>query len=96
MSENDVQKWYYDTKTGQVSQGKEGTWENRMGPYDSREEAQAAIEAERKQAVSDLQKSVADISVSVASKLIGTDLSDDEHRAIIKRYVEEAGSFNAS
>lgn len=60
------------------------------------EKAQAAIEAERKQAVSDLQKSVADISVSVASKLIGTDLSDDEHRAIIKRYVEEAGSFNAS
>ena len=60
------------------------------------EKAQAAIEAERKQAVSDLQKSVADISVSVASKLIGADLSDDEHRAIIKRYVEEAGSFNAS
>lgn len=59
------------------------------------EKAQAAIEAERKQAVSDLQKSVADISVSVASKLIGKDLSDDEHRAIIKRYVEEAGSFNA-
>ena len=44
MSENDAQKWYYDTKTGQVSQGKDWAWENRMGPYDSREEAQAAIE----------------------------------------------------
>lgn len=43
MSENDAQKWYYDTKTGQVSQGKDGAWENRMGPYDSREEAEAAI-----------------------------------------------------
>lgn len=44
MSENDAQKWYYDTKTGQVSQGKVSAWDSRMGPYDSREEAEAAIE----------------------------------------------------
>lgn len=44
MSETDAQKWYYDTKTGQVSQGKDSAWDSRMGPYDSREEAEAAIE----------------------------------------------------
>ena len=60
------------------------------------EKARAAIEAEKKAAIADLQGSVADISVEVASKVIGTDLSDDEHRAIIKRYVEEVGSFNAN
>ncbi len=56
--------------------------------------AHAAIETEKKAAVADLQGSVADLSVAVAAKLIGNDLSDDEHRAMIKRYVEEAGSLN--
>ena len=30
------------------------------------------------------------------TKLIGNDLSDEEHRKMIKRYVEEAGSFDAN
>ncbi|MBR3258301.1 MAG: F0F1 ATP synthase subunit B [Eggerthellaceae bacterium] len=57
--------------------------------------ATAAIEAERKAAVADLQGSVADMTVALASKIIGGDLSDDEHRKIIERYVREAGSLNA-
>ena len=44
----------------------------------------------------ELQGSVADLSVSVASRLIGEDLNDAEHRKIIERYVNEAGSFNAN
>ena len=57
--------------------------------------AQVAIDAEKKAAIAELQGSVADVSIAVASKLIGSDLSDDEHRALIERYVNEAGSFNA-
>ena len=60
------------------------------------EKAHAAIEADKKAAKADLQASVADISVAVAAKLIGNDLSDEEHRKMIKRYVEEAGSFDAN
>lgn len=37
-------KWYFDPKTGEVTQGKEGAWEDRMGPYDTREEAAGALE----------------------------------------------------
>ncbi|MCI2241688.1 F0F1 ATP synthase subunit B [Adlercreutzia faecimuris] len=58
--------------------------------------ARVAIEAEKKQAVADLQGSVVDISVDVAAKLIGEDLTEGEHRKIIERYVSEAGSFNAN
>ncbi len=58
--------------------------------------AKTAIEMEKKAAISELQGSVADASIAVASRLIGSDLSDDEHRAIVERYVNEAGSFNAS
>ncbi len=60
------------------------------------EKAKATIEAEKKAAISDLQGSIADISVDVAGRLIGQDLSDAEHRQIIERYVNEAGSLNAS
>mgnify|MGYP005765263673 FL=1 len=60
------------------------------------EKAHAAIEAEKKAAISDLQGSVADLSVAVASRLIGEDLSDEAHRKVIERYVNEAGSFNAN
>ena len=58
--------------------------------------AKVAIEAEKKQAIADLQASIADTSVDVAARLIGGDLTEGEHRAIIERYVREAGSFNAN
>ena len=60
------------------------------------EKAKGTIEAEKKAAIAELQGSIVDISTSVAERLIGEDLSDDEHRKIIERYVNEAGSFNAN
>ena len=56
----------------------------------------AAIDAEKKAAISELQGSVADLSISIASRVIGSDLNDEEHRKIVERYVNEAGSFNAN
>lgn len=58
--------------------------------------ARTAIEAEKKAAIAELQSSVADTSVAVAARLIGEDLSESEHRKMIERYVNEAGSFNAN
>lgn len=56
--------------------------------------ARQAIETEKKAALAELQASAADMTVSVAKKVIGTDLSDAEHKSIIERYISEAGSFN--
>lgn len=36
-------KWYFNTRTGQVEQGKGGNWDDRMGPYDSADEARQAL-----------------------------------------------------
>ena len=58
--------------------------------------ARTAIEAEKKAAIAELQSSVADTSVAVAARLIGEDLSESEHRKMIERYVNEAGSFDAN
>ncbi len=60
------------------------------------EKAHHAIELERRAAISELQSVVVDTSIDVASRLIKQDLGDKEHRDIIERYVNEAGSFNAN
>ncbi|MDR2197492.1 MAG: F0F1 ATP synthase subunit B [Coriobacteriales bacterium] len=69
----------------------------------AREEAQAmlakaseAIEIEKKAAIAQLQSSVADLSVAIAGRVIGTELSETQHRAVIERYLAEAGSLNAN
>ncbi|MCK7636579.1 hypothetical protein [Corynebacterium pygosceleis] len=40
----DDQKWYYNPETGEVLAGKQGSWTNRMGPYDSEDEARHAMD----------------------------------------------------
>lgn len=40
-------KYYYNTATGEVEEGKRSGWENRMGPYATREEAEGALERAR-------------------------------------------------
>lgn len=43
MADND-NEWYYNTKTGEVIQGKQEGYIDRMGPYPSREAAAHALE----------------------------------------------------
>jgi F-type H+-transporting ATPase subunit b len=58
--------------------------------------ARESIEGERRAAIATLQASVADLSIAVAGKLIGGELSAEDHRAVIEKYVSEAGSLNAN
>ncbi len=37
-------RFYFNPTTGEVTQGKVASWDNRMGPYDTREEAAHALE----------------------------------------------------
>ena len=67
----------------------------------AREEAEAeklkaieAIQAEKTAAMSELQASVADLSVAVAGKIIGQKLSAADHAALIERSIAEVGSLN--
>lgn len=40
-------KWFFDPSTGEVALGKQGSWSNRMGPYDSESEARDALKTAR-------------------------------------------------
>ncbi|MBB1039835.1 MULTISPECIES: SPOR domain-containing protein [unclassified Dietzia] len=37
------EQWYYDIALGKAVQGKVTNWDNRMGPYATRDEAEAAL-----------------------------------------------------
>ena len=58
--------------------------------------AHANVEDERNAIYAAAAASIADLSVSVASKIVGETLDQDgEQRRLIERYVKEAGSLNA-
>jgi F-type H+-transporting ATPase subunit b len=58
--------------------------------------AREAIDGEKRAAIAELQRSVADLSVAVAGRLIGAELSTEDHLKVIEKYVSEAGSLNAN
>ena len=60
------------------------------------EKAKEAIEGEKRAAIAGLQSSVAELTISVAGKLIGSELSDEEHLKVVEKYLAEAGSLNAN
>lgn len=59
--------------------------------------AHRTVEDERQALYADAAASIADLSVSVASKIVEKTLDEDgEQRRLIERYIKEAGSLNAS
>ena len=53
-----------------------------------------AIKAEKAAAMGELQQQVADLSVAVAGKIIGTTMTRADHEALIDRFLAEVGSLN--
>lgn len=56
--------------------------------------AHDAIDAERKKAMVELSGQVVDLSVEIASKIIGDALSNDEQEVLAEKYLMEVGSLN--
>jgi F-type H+-transporting ATPase subunit b len=56
--------------------------------------AREEIQSEKRVALAELQASVADLSVAVAGRIIGSTLSVADHAALIEKYVAEVGTLN--
>lgn len=54
--------------------------------------AHGAVDSERHKAVIELSSSVVDLSVEIASKIIGNDLSVEEQRRLAEKYLAEVGT----
>lgn len=51
--------------------------------------AESDIEQERKKAVNDIKNEISDLSVSIAGKVIGREISAEDHKALIDGFIEE-------
>lgn len=58
------------------------------------EKGHKAVDSERQRAMADLSRSVADLSVDIAGKIIGTSLDDEAHRRLAMRYLDEMENSN--
>lgn len=56
--------------------------------------AHDVIDAEREKAMAELSSSVVDLSVEIASKVIGDALDEEQQRALAIKYLSEVGSLN--
>ena len=54
--------------------------------------AHGAVDSGRHKAMIELSSSVVDLSVEIASKIIGNDLSEDEQRRLAEKYLAEVGA----
>lgn len=56
--------------------------------------AHGAVDSERHKAMIELSSSVVDLSVEIASKIIGNDLSEEEQRRLAEKYLAEVSTPN--
>lgn len=59
-----------------------------------KEEAKKAIELERKQALLSAQNDISRLSLDIAEKLIGKELSNEGHAELIEEYIERLANNN--
>jgi ribosomal protein S16 len=45
-----AKRYWYNTVTGEVEEGRQSSWTRRLGPYATREEAQRAVEIAKQRA----------------------------------------------
>lgn len=54
--------------------------------------AHGAVDSERRKATIELSRSVVDLSVEIASKIIGNDLTEDQQRRLAEKYLAEVSA----
>lgn len=56
--------------------------------------SRSAVDSERRKAMIELSGSVVDLSVEIASKILGESLDEDKQRKLAEKYLAEVGSLN--
>ena len=59
-----------------------------------KDRARSEIDAERQQVSGDLRRQVADLSLDVAEKVVGTSIDDDRQRELVDRYIDDLGGVH--
>ena len=59
-----------------------------------KERAQGEIVGERERVAGELRRQVADLSIDVAEKVVGTSLDDERQRELVDRYIDDLGGVH--
>jgi F-type H+-transporting ATPase subunit b len=55
------------------------------------ETAQNEINSEKERAIADINNQVSDLSVLIASKVLQKEISEQDQKALVEKYIKEAG-----
>jgi F-type H+-transporting ATPase subunit b len=59
-----------------------------------KDRARGEMEAERERVTGDLRRQVADLSIDVAEKVVGTTLDDEGQRRLVDQYIDDLGGVH--
>lgn len=94
-AENEADEIVSNAKTTSLELGSKIEQSARENAERTAEKAQLSIDQKQKAAEHELKSQAVDVAMSVVKKFVSNDLTDDQHRQIIEKYIKEAGSLKA-
>ena len=90
-TQDEVQKILEDSKVQARKQHEEIIHEANIRANGMIETAQNEINSEKERAIADINNQVSELSVLIASKVLQKEISDKDQKALVEKYIKEAG-----
>ncbi len=90
-TQDEVQKILEDSKIQARKQHEEIIHEANIRANGMIETAQNEINSEKERAIADINNQVSELSVLIASKVLQKEISENDQKALVEKYIKEAG-----
>lgn len=90
-TQDEVQKILEESKVQARKQHEEIIHEANIRANGMIETAQNEINSEKERAIADINNQVSELSVLIASKVLQKEISDKDQKALVEKYIKEAG-----
>lgn len=94
-AENRADEILKEAKISSSEIGKKIEDDAKLQAKSTTEKALLSIEQQKKAAEHDIKVQAVDIAFSAVQKFVSNDMTDEQHRKLIEKYVNEAGSLKA-
>ncbi|AID42242.1 F0F1 ATP synthase subunit B [Staphylococcus xylosus] len=90
-TQDEVQRILEDSKVQARKQHEEIIHEANIRANGMIETAQNEINSEKERAIADINNQVSELSVLIASKVLQKEISENDQKALVEKYIKEAG-----
>lgn len=90
-TQDEVQRILEDSKVQARKQHEEIIHEANIRANGMVETAQNEINSEKERAIADINNQVSELSVLIASKVLQKEISENDQKALVEKYIKEAG-----